>query len=96
MTKTKATKTIARPTKKKATKPAAGETETEGRGHPIMLRMSSAELADLDALAAELQRGHPLTGPHPALDALGGVITRSALIRLCIHRGKRELRGEVS
>lgn len=61
----------------------------EKRSHPIMLRMSDAELAALEALEAEL-----IAAKHPALDALGGTVTRSDLLRLCVHRGMRALRAE--
>ena len=94
-TKTKTTKTVPRPTKAKtarAPKTKTARPEGEPRTEPIMLRMTPADLADLDELADELQRG-----AHPALDALAGsVITRSAVIRLCITRGKRVLREEMA
>lgn len=67
--------------------------ESEARGsrdHPIMLRMSDAELESLEMLERDL-----VSARHPALDALGGSINRSALLRLVIHRGMRALREEM-
>lgn len=90
-------KTVPRPKKApkaktaRAPKTKTARPEGEPRTEPIMLRMTPAELADLDALADELQRAG-----HSALDASGGVVTRSSVIRLCIHRGKRVLREEMA
>lgn len=70
--------------------PKKADTDTsEKRSHPVMLRMSDAEIAALEALEDEL-----IAARHPALDVLGGTVTRSDLLRLCIHRGMRELRAE--